>query len=141
MKYSLLNKHLVHPGLWGHESVSAKKVQGSELNTDQLWAAISSMRHQDNQWVTLIGRPSADFLTQLASVGINKERIRCITPSSTETAVWATEQALLLNNSQLVIAWLGQCSPREEKRLQLVARNSKSLNFLFTSPVQNPPLH
>ncbi|MCO4322228.1 hypothetical protein [Aliidiomarina quisquiliarum] len=141
MKHSVLNKRLGHPGLWGHESVEAKKATIPELNTDQLWATVSSMRHQDNQWVTLIGRPSADFLTQLASAGINKERIRCITPSSTETAVWATEQALLLNNSQLVIAWLGHCSPREEKRLQLVSRNSKSVNFLFTSPLQNPPLH
>ncbi len=140
MKHSMLNKRPGHPGLWGHESVEST-TNTSALNTDQLWATLSSMRHQDNQWVTLIGRPSAEFLSQLASVGINKERIRCIIPSSKESAVWAAEQALLLNNSQLVIAWLGNCSPREQKRLQLVARNSKSINFVFTTPIQNPPLH
>lgn len=140
MKHSMLNKHRVHPGLWGHEPVTEKLAENG-LSTDHLWATVSSMRHQENQWVTLIGKPSAEFLNQLASVGINKDRIRCIMPSSTETAVWATEQSLLLNNSQLVIAWLGHCSPREQKRLQLVARNSKSINFLFTSPEQNPPLH
>lgn len=141
MKFFLSNKQRLHPGMWGHEPTPAKITASYEEASQQLWAAVSSMRHQDNQWVTLIGRPSTEFLEQLKRAGIHKERIRCIAPNSTETALWATEQALLLNNSQLVIAWLPHCSERDEKRLQLVANNSKSLSFVFTNSEANPQLH
>ncbi|MCC5855213.1 MAG: hypothetical protein JJU10_05965 [Idiomarina sp.] len=143
MNYSSLNKRLRHPGLWGHEGEQTT-AQAETLNaasSEQVWATISSMRHQDNQWVTVIGKPSMTFLRQLESAGISKTRIRCINPQDADTAVWATEQALLLNNSQLIIAWLGNCSPRDQKRLALAARNSQSIHFVFTEPTKNPPLH
>ncbi|RTE86474.1 MULTISPECIES: hypothetical protein [Gammaproteobacteria] len=139
MKHSLVSKKISHPGLWGHES-SAKQAQAVNQES-QLWAAVSTMRQQPNQWVTLIGKPSREFLQQLEIAGIPTGRIRCITSNSIETAVWATEQALLLDNSQLVIAWLNNVSERDQKRLQLAARNSQSINFLFTNPTSIQPLH
>lgn len=140
MKFSHINKRPVHPGLWGHEPAP---VAASHYFScpEQLWTTLSSLNHEENQWVTLIGKPSHEFLTQLTRAGISKERIRCITPHSADTALWATEQALLLNNSQIVIAWLTSCSTREQKRLQLVARNSHSIPFLFLATEQASPLH
>lgn len=139
MNHSVLAKKIEHPGLWGNEPTV--KPQQHIAEETQLWAAISSMRQQANQWVTLIGKPSREFLQQLEAAGIPTGRIRCVTSNSPETAVWATEQALLLDNSQLVIAWLNDISTRDQKRLQLAARNSKSVNFLFTNSDTFHPLH
>lgn len=139
MNHTLSLKKLAHPGLWGHEQTANPNLQAPA--EAQLWAAISTMRQQPKQWVTLIGKPSRSFLDQLTAAGIPSERIRCITSSCVDTAVWATEQALLLNNSQLVIAWLSEVSQRDQKRLQLAARNSTSINFLFTNSDTIQPLH
>ena len=141
MKFFLSNKQRLLPNMWDHEPTLMKTTTSYQEASQQLWATVSSMRHQDNQWVTLIGRPSAEFLEQLKRAGIQKERIRCIAPNSTETALWATEQALLLNNSQLVIAWLPHCSKRDERRLQLLANNSKSISFVFTNTNETTQLH
>ncbi|CUS47586.1 MAG: toxin-antitoxin ssytem toxin component [Idiomarinaceae bacterium HL-53] len=139
MNSTLSLKKISHPGLWGHEQTTNSR---AELSAEpQLWAAISTMRQQPKQWVTLIGKPSPAFLAQLTAAGIPSERIRCITSSCLDTAVWATEQALLLNNSQLVIAWLSELGARDRKRLQLAARNSTSINFLFTNSDTIQPLH
>jgi len=142
MNHSTLRKRIAHPGLWGHEAQleNASQVECEPL-VEQLWATLSSMRHQQNQWVTLIGKPSPVFVQQLLAARIQKERIHCILPSSPGAAVRACEQALLLNNSQIVIAWVANCSERDQKRLQLAARSSKSVNFLFTANTQNIPLH
>lgn len=160
MNHTPIGKRIAHPGLWGHEEqlsasstaeqdqhanervqATVEAISTSDTLIAQLWATISTMRHQTNQWVTLIGKPSAQFLQQLVAAGIQKERIRCILPSGHDASAWAAEQALLLNNSQLVIAWLGKCSVRDQKRLQLAARRSDSINFLFTESNENTPLH
>ncbi|WP_194756147.1 hypothetical protein [Aliidiomarina indica] len=143
MNYSALTRRFSHPGIWGHETAPAELRTGAEQPSmqQQLWVTLSTMRKRDDQWVTLIGKPAKEFIEQLVAAGINPDRIRRVSVSDQDTALWATEQALLINNSQLVIAWVGDCQGRDKKRLELAARASQAQSFFISSASSEDPLH
>lgn len=113
----------------------------ADFNPAQFLAALSQLPECSDQWVTIIGKPPQEALQQLVAAGISLDRIRCIASTDSETACWATEQALLLNNSQVVLAWLGPVAGREQQRLRLAARASQAVSFLFTHTSDQTSLH
>lgn len=142
MNYSSLARKYAHPGVWGNENTTTECVNVSERTMhQQLWAALSTMRKRDDQWVTVIGKPPRTLIAQLIAAGIRPDRIRKVSTSNSETALWATEQALLIDNSQLVIAWLTPYSGRDKQRIQLAAKASKALNFIFAPDYQPAAMH
>ncbi|RUO35650.1 hypothetical protein [Aliidiomarina sanyensis] len=149
MNYAALTRRFAHPGVWGNEQgLTTQQDSGICENTkthQQLWATLSATLHgmhrRDDQWVTLIGKPAKALIEQLIAAGIRPDRIRRVSAPDQETVVWATEQALLINNSQLVIAWIGDCQGRDKKRLELAARASQARSFLFSSTSYENPVH
>lgn len=162
MNYSKLARLPEHPGMWGHESTvqtgneavgateetegNAEKAALTEkdimaMKEAQLWQTLTHMTKRQDQWVTIIGRPPRALLEQMMATGLNPKQIRIIHTHDHEKALWATEQALLLDNSQLIISWLGQCSVRETRRLELASKACKAPNFLFTQVSTTPHLH
>ncbi|TRW49006.1 hypothetical protein FM042_08480 [Aliidiomarina halalkaliphila] len=143
MNYSALTRRFPHPGVWGHETKPSTSVAVCEQPTLQqhLWVTLSALRKRDDQWVTLIGKPAKAFIEQLIAAGIRPDRIRRVSASDQDTALWATEQALLINNSQIVIAWVGDCHGRDKKRLELAAKASQAQSFFISSESYENPLH
>ncbi len=133
MNHSSVSRCYAHPGVWGHEDINSHQNLGAEQNLhSQLWVTLNTMSKRDDQWITVIGKAPRTLIAQLIASGVRPDRIRRVNTTSNEAALWATEQALLINNSQLVIAWLNPCAGREKQRLQLVAKASQAISFLFT---------
>lgn len=140
MNYSTLTRRFAHPGIWGHETINETNVHEHNLH-QQLWVTLSTMRKRDDQWVTVIGKAPRTLIAQLIAAGIRPDRIRRVNTSDQTTALWATEQALLINNSQLVIAWLKPCEGRERQRLQLAAKASQAVSFIFNQTQHPSAVH
>lgn len=162
------NKQHRHPGLWSlpvnsgrqdiaefPQLVAPNQPQYSGIETSaesilprQLAEAFTRCAN-DNQltgrWVTIIGHPCSMSATQLASLidasGLPAHRVRWLRPGDSDSKAWATEQALLLDNSALIIAWLGQCHSRDARRLHLARRHTRANTLLFTEPAEKTPLH
>ncbi|RUO30704.1 hypothetical protein CWE12_05525 [Aliidiomarina sedimenti] len=108
------------------------------------------LAEQSGKWITLIGMPddvdhASGMQKQIESLlnkaGIALHKVRWIRSTDAENKAWATEQALLLDNSALVVAWLGQCEWRDLKRLQLARKHSQAQSWLSTSACVPTPLH
>ena len=162
-----VNKQHRHPGLWtlpNHaRSKSANDFRFSterqpDLSTlgttnnsfmvNQLAAAFATCvsDHQlSARWVTLIGQPGSLSTQHLATLikdsGLPAHRVRWLRPADSESKAWAAEQALLLDNSALIIAWLGQCQPRDAQRLHLARRHTQANTLLFNGSAEKTPLH
>lgn len=97
------------------------------------------------QWVTIIGQPdtlsSAELTQLIAHCGVPANRVRWLRPADSENKAWAAEQALLLGNSALIIAWLGQCHSRDAQRLQLARRHTRANTLLYSENPEKTPLH
>lgn len=143
------SRRISHPGLWSDDhatQISARiNWHPEQEKLQQMLQTISTLPQASDKWVTIIGTPtqltSKDFLHQLETAGIARHRIRWIRTRDEDTAVWAAEQAMLLNNSELVIAWLGQCQGRNLQRASLAARVSHASTFIFTAHDSPTPLH
>lgn len=153
-----------HPGLWSlpqRESkpistaltraanvqpLLAKQANWNELaQLRQLFASAKPATAQKNRWITLIGQPSdmsiADIRDAIHHAGIDAETVRWIRPSDNESKAWAAEQACLLDNSAVVIAWLGECQQRDTLRLQLARKHTQAQVLLLHSFANTTPLH
>lgn len=140
------NRRHAHPGVW---SLPATELQvpseTDQLQLDDVVTALKAGRADASKWVTIIGNPAEMNQKQVAallqSAGIEENRVRWIRTRDMDTAVWATEQALLLNNSAVVLSWLGNCVGRNLQRAHLAAKVSQATSFLFTDPSLHAPLH
>ena len=145
-----------HPGLWSvpqqrrySETVDHSCGHSAELELQQLSQTLdkSQQAHAEHHygWITLVGQPSHlshhQVLQQLDAWGFNPRQIRWVRPGDSESCAWAVEQACLLNNSCLVIAWLHSCQPRDALRLQLARRHTRAHVAIFMQRSEITPLH
>jgi cell division inhibitor SulA len=139
------NRRHMHPGVWSLPSELAAPSAADQLQLDDVLSALRAGRADTSKWVTIIGNPADMNQKQVASLlqraGVDDSRVRWIRSRDMDTAVWATEQALLLNNSTVVLSWLGNCVGRNLQRAHLAAKVSQATSFLFTDHSSQPPLH
>lgn len=140
-----------HPGLWSipQPIVSAQtesNAQSTENFFNELQHAVQ--HYPQDKWITLIGTPplhadinSRQMQQWIHANGLNPHRIRWIKVKDAQSRIWATEQALLLDNSALIVAWLGQCSSREQQRLLLATKHTAAKTFLYHQAEFSSPLH
>lgn len=149
-----------HPGLWSVPSRSAsglKNFEPSEASFDygrfaeviELLQQVASPGLTPGRWVTLIGQPQVFEQSHKSSIqvierllqqaGIDKCQVRWIRPNDDDSTVWAAEQALLLDNSSVVIAWLGECSARDWQRLLLSSKRSGIKSLLYGQATRSSP--
>lgn len=146
-----------HPGLWSAPDSASKN--GIAASVDYLESsthagsvlnALQQAAEHDAQdkWITLIGSPQQFGASNTRQVqqwiqdtGINPQRVRWIRVADAQSQAWAAEQALLIDNSMLVIAWLGQCSSRDQKRIQLAAKHTAAVTLLYQQHEFTSPLH
>ena len=145
-----------HPGLWSRpqqrrypESVDVAADHSPELELQQLsqalYASQQATSNHNQGWITLVGQPihlsHQQVLQQLTTWGFDPRQIRWVRPTDAESCAWAVEQACLLDNSCVVIAWLQSCLPRDALRLQLARRHTQAQVAIFKQRLQKTPLH
>ncbi|MBA3988150.1 hypothetical protein [Aliidiomarina maris] len=138
-----------HPGLWTLPNQAPHFCANSDsFDTQGLLSALSDVSTQFEQhqrWVTLIGQPSntsvSHVLHMLAQAGVNLRHVRWIRPSDAASKAFAAEQAMLLDNSALVVAWLDQCVQRDALRLQLARKHTQAKVMIYNDLFSPIALH
>ncbi|MCE9679741.1 cell division protein [Shewanella sp. AS1] len=131
-----------HPGLWADIekpmndsgsnaglSTIASHTQGkSELQalTPEL-ARLS----QQGQWIVLISPPNIGYKQMLADAGVRMDRILLVHTKDEVETLWATEKALTSGTSSAVISWASTLDARDNRRLQIVAKNARALGVVI----------
>ena len=102
------------------EAFSELSLRGAAGNCLNLLSPILRELSQDQgaRWLTLIAPPASLTQAWLRDAGLNRERILLLQPSSTQSALQLTCEALRLGRSHTVVSWLNPLSTAA--RLQLI---------------------
>ncbi|NWA26096.1 CDP-glycerol--UDP-pyrophosphoryl-N-acetylglucosaminyl-N-acetylmannosamine glycerophosphotransferase [Pseudomonas gingeri] len=86
---------------------------------------------QEARWLTLIAPPSSLTQAWLRDAGLNRERILLLQPSSAQSALQLTCEALRLGRSHTVVSWLNPLNGNARQQLINAARqgDAQSLNI------------
>ncbi|WP_338525600.1 SOS-induced cell division inhibitor SulA [Pseudomonas batumici] len=86
---------------------------------------------QEARWLTLIAPPSSLTQAWLRDAGLNRERILLLQPSSAQSALQLTCEALRLGRSHTVVSWLNPLNANARQQLISAARqgDAQSLNI------------
>ncbi|XOV80080.1 MAG: translesion DNA synthesis-associated protein ImuA [Aestuariibacter sp.] len=89
-------------------------------------------RHQQQQnYLALIAPPFKLNAEMLAEAGLSLSRVLIIQSQSAQESLWAAEQCLKSGCCHSVLSWAKDLEVHQIKRLQLAAKQSQSLHFLF----------
>ncbi|NWB95252.1 CDP-glycerol--UDP-pyrophosphoryl-N-acetylglucosaminyl-N-acetylmannosamine glycerophosphotransferase [Pseudomonas gingeri] len=86
---------------------------------------------QEARWLTLIAPPASLTQAWLRDAGLNRERILLLQPSSAQSALQLTCEALRLGRSHTVVSWLNPLNGNARQQLINAARqgDAQSLNI------------
>jgi len=132
-----------HPGLWTDTSIAgnqpwqhtgisslASHSQGRQelLRLCPQLAQLS----QQGRWIVLINAPAnIGYKETLARAGVRMDRVLLVRTKDEIEALWATERALTNGTSSAVISWINSLDARDNRRLQLVARNARAMGVVL----------
>lgn len=131
-----------HPGLWsntiGQVSIEHKDASISSLTThtqgrDELKNVskqLATLSHQ-GQWIVLISPPNIGYKKMLAEAGVRMDRILLVHAKDEIETLWAMEKALISGTSSAVICWTSSLDSRDNRRLELVAKNARALGIVI----------
>lgn len=134
-----------HPGLWQAATQFENPEQGSLFDEEgnhsqQTISRVAAMLCDSRRWVTVVGATRA-IVQQLVNAGVPRERIRWIHARDHAQREWATEQALLAGNSEIVLGWFKPTSQLSEKRLRWALKASNTKGLLFDDSALAVDLH
>lgn len=133
-----IDQSLTHGG-WQSQTIN--EVISSESISEQLDILLPTLTKlsQQGRWIVLVGAPKAGLKPLLESNGIDTSRVLLVHPKGQVDALWAMEQALMSGNSSAVLGWPGEIDNRDLKRLQLAAKRTSALTFLFKATSSAQP--
>ncbi|MCK5771582.1 translesion DNA synthesis-associated protein ImuA [Algiphilus sp.] len=79
----------------------------------------------------LVCPPLLPYAPALARAGVALSRLLVITPESTGSAHWATEQMLRSGGFSAVLCWPGRLDQQDLRRLQLAAETGDACGLLY----------
>ena len=122
----------------GWQSQTINEVVSANTINEQLEILIPTLTtlSQEGRWIVLVGAPKQGLKALLEKHGINSKHVLLVHPKEQTDALWAMEQALMSGNSCAVLGWPGEIDNRDLKRLQLAAKRTSALTFLF-KPTNN----
>lgn len=95
-----------------------------------LMPALARLSHS-GRWVAMVGPPNIPYAPALAAQGLDLSRVLLVHPRRDSDALWAVEQALRSGTCAAVLAWPGQLSNRQLRRLQLATESGATWGILF----------
>jgi len=119
----------------GWQSQTINEVVSADGINEQLEILIPTLTKlsQQGRWIVLVGAPKQGLKSLLEKHGIDSRHVLLVHPKDQVDALWAMEQALMSGNSSAVLGWPGEIDNRDLKRLQLAAKRTSALTFLFKS--------
>jgi cell division inhibitor SulA len=125
----------------GWQSQTINEVVSANGINEQLEILIPTLTElsQQGRWIVLVGAPKQGLKTLLEKHGIDSGHVLLVHPKDQVDALWAMEQALMSGNSSAVLGWPGDIDDRDLKRLQLAAKRTNALTFLFKSTLNTDP--
>jgi len=94
---------------------------------------------QQGRWIVLVGASKQVIKTINQIPSLDSARILLVHPDDQTDSLWAVEQALMSGNSSAVLGWPGAINSRDRKRLQLAAKRTSALAFIFNEKSQATP--
>jgi len=94
---------------------------------------------QQGRWIVLVGASKQIISTINKIPMLDSARILLVHPDDQTDSLWAVEQALMSGNSSAVLGWPGAINSRDRKRLQLAAKRTSALAFIFNEKSQATP--
>jgi len=129
-----------HPGLWrdlpadnagDHAEISMLATQDQGRNElKQLCPQLAQLSHQ-GRWIVLISPPNIGYKTLLAQAGVRMDRVLLVHAKDEVETLWAMERALTNGTSSAVLCWTSGLDPRDQRRLQLVAKSAVAMGVVF----------
>ena len=130
-----------HPGLWVEMGNQIKHSHNASISTvssvtqgkQELQALTPQLARlsQQGQWVVLISPPNIGYKQMLADAAVRMDRILLVHTKDEVEALWAMEKALTSGTSSAVISWTHTLDERDNRRLQLVAKNCSALGVVI----------
>jgi len=119
----------------GWQSQTINEVVSENSIHEQLEILIPTLTQlsQQGRWIVLVGAPKQGLKTLLQKHNIDSKNVLLVHPNDQVDTLWAMEQALMSGNSCAVLGWPGDIDNRDLKRLQLAAKRTSALTFLFKS--------
>ncbi|WP_435275114.1 SulA-like leucine-rich domain-containing protein [Psychrobium sp. nBUS_13] len=133
-----IDQSLTHGG-WQSQTIN-EVISADSINEqlDILLPTLIKLSEQ-GRWIVLVGAPKIGLKSLLESNGIDTSRVLLVHPKDQVDALWAMEQALMSGNSSAVLGWPGEIDNRDLKRLQLAAKRTSALTFLFKPTASTQP--
>lgn len=88
-------------------------------------------QEQQQRLLVIIAPPLLINGEMLAQMGIDLSLVLLITPDDQQQALWAAEQCLKSDCCHTVLSWLQNLEIHQIKRLQLAAKQSNAVQFIF----------
>lgn len=119
----------------GWQSQTINEVISANSINEQLEILIPTLTKlsQQGRWIVLVGAPKQGLKRLLEKHGIDSKNVLLVHPNEQVDTLWAMEQALMSGNSCAVLGWPSEVNNRDLKRLQLAAKRTNALTFLFKS--------
>lgn len=118
-------------GGWKTQAINEFVSSQTKINPLKMLAPTLATLSQQGRWIVLIGAPKSEIKQLLAEYGIASNKVLLVHPKDQIDALWAMEQALMTGTSSAVLGWPGAIEQRDIKRLQIAAKNSSALAFIF----------
>ncbi|WP_394202612.1 cell division inhibitor SulA [Shewanella waksmanii] len=130
-----------HPGLWHQDAKLAKGVSRMASHTQGMQELQSltpelARLSQQGQWIVLISPPNIGYKQMLAQAGVRMDRILLVHAKDEVETLWAMEKALTSGTSSAVICWSPMLDNRDNRRLELAAKNATALGVVIESDSQ-----
>ncbi|QYJ86302.1 cell division protein [Shewanella mesophila] len=139
-----------HPGLWVDMNSQLKPSHQNTISTvssctqgkNELQALTPQLARlsQQGQWVVLISPPNIGYKQMLADAGVRMDRILLVHTKDEVEALWAMEKALTSGTSSAVISWTQSLDERDNRRLQIVAKNTQALGVVIEDANSHLPV-
>ena len=136
--YSQLDQYLPGGG-WPLGALTEILIENTEEPPVWLIAPALASLEREKRWQVWIGPNGIPYAPALAKTGIDLSRTLIIHPPTRKDLLWTIEQTLESNICSAVLSWPHKIYGMTSRRLQLAAKNSRSLSLCFCSSsyVQN----
>jgi len=124
-------------GGWKPQVINELVSNQSQINSLKMLAPTLAALSQQGRWIVLVGAQKTEIKQFLTDYGIASNKVLLVHPKDQVDALWAMEQALMSGTSSAVLGWPGDIDQRDIRRLQIAAKRSKALAFIFKQSGSN----
>lgn len=128
----------LHQGGWPRAALTELLATRCGIGEIQLLAPTLSHVSRGGRRIFLVAPPHIPYAPALQALGVKLGQIVVLRPERRSELLWSLEQVLRSGSCGCLLGWLGQHATAADyaslRRLQIAARNTPGLAFLFRTP-------